>query len=94
MIHLLKLAVSCGRWSRQGPTWSSIEYGGKWKALHYMLKRVYSPILVSGYRDAATDMVYLHLTRYPRTSPHRQLTYKQRGPQYTYRLPRRFYMLC
>ena len=51
-------------WCRQGPTWSSIEYGGKWKALHYMLRRVYSPVLLSGYRDYATDMVHIYLTRY------------------------------
>ncbi|MFW5932914.1 MAG: beta-mannosidase [Candidatus Hadarchaeota archaeon] len=28
-------------------SWSSIEYRGKWKALHYMAKRFYSPVLVS-----------------------------------------------
>lgn len=28
-------------------SWSSIEYGGRWKALHYVVKRLYSPALVS-----------------------------------------------
>ncbi len=28
-------------------SWSSIEYSGRWKALHYMAKRFYSPLLVS-----------------------------------------------
>jgi beta-galactosidase/beta-glucuronidase len=47
----------------QGPTWSSIEYGGKWKPLHYSLKRIFNPILVSGYKDLLTNVVYVHLTR-------------------------------
>ena len=29
-------------------SWSSIEYGGKWKALHYQAKRFYSPLAVAG----------------------------------------------
>jgi beta-mannosidase len=28
-------------------SWSSIEYGGKWKPLHYMAKRFFSPALVA-----------------------------------------------
>jgi beta-mannosidase len=28
-------------------SWSSLEYGGKWKALHYMAKRFFAPLLVS-----------------------------------------------
>ncbi|MFB6290505.1 MAG: glycoside hydrolase family 2 protein [Candidatus Bipolaricaulia bacterium] len=28
-------------------SWSSLEYGGGWKALHYFAKRFYSPVLVS-----------------------------------------------
>ena len=31
-------------------SWSSLEYGGKWKALHYMAKRFYAPLLVSAVR--------------------------------------------
>lgn len=46
----------------QGPTWSSIEYGGKWKPLHYTIKRVFAPIIVSGYQDAGTGTVFVHLT--------------------------------
>jgi beta-mannosidase len=29
-------------------SWSSIEYGGQWKALQYMIRRLYAPVLVSG----------------------------------------------
>lgn len=33
----------------QGPTWSSIEYGGKWKMLHYFARRFFFPIQVMPY---------------------------------------------
>lgn len=29
------------------PSWSSTDYCGRWKASHYMMKRVYAPVLVS-----------------------------------------------
>lgn len=31
----------------QCASWSSIEYGGEWKALHHMAKRFYAPVLIS-----------------------------------------------
>lgn len=46
----------------QGPTWSSIEYGGKWKPLHYHLRRVFSPVIVSTYEDRATSELHAELT--------------------------------
>lgn len=33
----------------QAPTWSSIEYGGKWKMLHYFARRFFFPIHVVPY---------------------------------------------
>lgn len=30
-----------------GPSWSTIDYHGRWKAAHYALKRLYAPILVT-----------------------------------------------
>eukprot|EP00041_Stephanoeca_diplocostata_P033319 m.1098601 g.1098601 ORF g.1098601 m.1098601 type:complete len:993 (-) comp24314_c0_seq13:202-3180(-) len=30
----------------QAPSWASIEYGGRWKALHYHIKRAYQAIMV------------------------------------------------
>lgn len=33
----------------QAPTWSSIEYGGKWKILHYFARRFFFPIQVIPY---------------------------------------------
>lgn len=32
-------------------SWSSIEYGGKWKPLHYRLKRAYAPVAVFALSD-------------------------------------------
>ena len=43
----------------QAPSWSSIEYDGRWKALHYIVKRYYEPILVSAYHMNDTLYVYV-----------------------------------
>lgn len=43
----------------QGPSWSSIEYDGSWKALHYIVKRYNAPILVSAYCVNNTLYVYV-----------------------------------
>lgn len=32
-------------------SWASIDYHGRWKALHYMARRFYAPVLVSGVED-------------------------------------------
>jgi beta-mannosidase len=32
-----------------GFSWSSLEFGGKWKALHFAAKRFFAPLLVSAY---------------------------------------------
>lgn len=31
-----------------GPTWASVDYLGRWKALHYEARRFYAPVMVSG----------------------------------------------
>jgi len=49
----------------QAPDWSSIEYtegGGRWKMLHYIIKKAYQPIIASGYYDNRIDTAYLYLT--------------------------------
>ena len=33
----------------QAPDWASIEYGGRWKLLHYAAKRFFAPVIVSGF---------------------------------------------
>ncbi len=43
-------------------SWSSIDYYGRWKALHYMAKRFYSPLLLSADEDPLTGKVDLYLS--------------------------------
>ncbi len=44
------------------PSWSSIDHTGDWKALHYMARRFYSPVLVSAVEDLDRGIVQLYLT--------------------------------
>jgi len=43
----------------QGASWASIEYGGRWKVLHYLAKDFYAPVIVSSYITKGTLGVYL-----------------------------------
>ncbi|UCD08226.1 MAG: glycoside hydrolase family 2 protein [Dehalococcoidales bacterium] len=43
-------------------SWSSIDYYHRWKALHYMAKRFFSPLLVSGVEDTEKGKVAIHVT--------------------------------
>ena len=43
-------------------SWSSIDYFGNWKALHYMARHFFAPLLVSGLEDAETGTVEIHVT--------------------------------
>lgn len=47
-------------------SWSSIDYYGRWKALHYYAKRFYNPVLVSGYEDGLKG--HIHITNDQMTS--------------------------
>ncbi|TRW99371.1 glycoside hydrolase family 2 protein [Paracoccus sp. M683] len=40
-------------------SWSSLEYGGGWKALHYVTRRFYQPVLVTAQPDPATGDIVL-----------------------------------
>ncbi|XP_077483314.1 beta-mannosidase-like [Amblyomma americanum] len=40
----------------QAPSWASIEYGGRWKMVHYYAKKFFSPIIVSPYVDRSDDL--------------------------------------
>ena len=46
----------------QGPTWASLDYFGRWKALHYMAKDFYTPLLVTGLEDMDAKTVELHVS--------------------------------
>ncbi|KAI5296531.1 hypothetical protein KEM52_000714 [Ascosphaera acerosa] len=38
----------------QAPSWASIEYGGRWKMLHYTAMKAYQPVIVAPFWDQAT----------------------------------------
>ncbi len=43
-------------------SWSSIDYFGRWKALHYMARKFFAPILISGVEDSNKGTVEIHVT--------------------------------
>ncbi len=43
-------------------SWSSLDYLGNWKALHYSAKKFFSPILISGIEDKEKLSVEIHLS--------------------------------
>lgn len=45
----------------QAPTWSSLEYSGKWKMLHYFAKQFLAPLLISPTQEGDNIQVYVVL---------------------------------
>lgn len=45
-----------------GPSWSSLDFEGHWKALHYAARRFFSPLLLSGVEDKARGTVEVIVT--------------------------------
>jgi beta-mannosidase len=43
----------------QAQSWSSIEYGGRWKLLHYSAKNFFAPLLVSAFQESNNITVYV-----------------------------------
>ncbi len=43
-------------------SWASVDYHGRWKALHYMAGHFFAPVLVSGLEDAEKGTVGVHVT--------------------------------
>jgi len=43
-------------------SWSSLDYHGRWKALHHLARRFYAPLLVSGVEDRQKGTVEVHVT--------------------------------
>jgi len=41
-------------------SWSSIDFPGRWKALHYLARHFFAPVLVSGLEDPAAGTVEIH----------------------------------
>ncbi|KAF1374461.1 hypothetical protein PFLUV_G00229340 [Perca fluviatilis] len=42
----------------QAPSWSSIEFGGKWKMLHYFAQNFFAAVLPVGFEDDDTLVIY------------------------------------
>jgi beta-mannosidase len=42
-----------------GASWSSVDYFGRWKALHYQARRFFAPVAVAALRDEGTTRVRL-----------------------------------
>lgn len=59
-----------------GMSWSSVDYFGRWKALHYLARKFYSPMLVSGLEDPKNGTVDLHVTNDLMESAHGKLRWK------------------
>jgi beta-mannosidase len=45
-----------------GASWSSVDYYGRWKALQYMARRFYAPVLVSGQVNTTNQSVAVYVT--------------------------------
>ena len=43
-------------------SWSSLDYDGRWKALHYMARHFYAPLLVSAVPNLEDGSVAVHVT--------------------------------
>jgi len=43
-------------------SWASIDYAGRWKALHYAARRFFAPVLASATFDEKTGIVDIHAT--------------------------------
>jgi len=44
------------------PTWSSIEYDGRWKVLHYAAKHAYEPVIIAPYFNYSTGDLSVWVT--------------------------------
>ncbi|XP_010639888.1 beta-mannosidase [Fukomys damarensis] len=42
----------------QAPSWASLEYGGKWKMLHYFARHFFAPLLPVGFEGE--DVIHIH----------------------------------
>jgi beta-mannosidase len=57
-------------------SWASIDYHGRWKALHYLARRFFAPVLASGFYDPARHAIELHGTSDLQTKLPARLTWK------------------
>ena len=64
-------------------SWSSVDYYGRWKALHYLARRFYAPVLVSGLEDTTNQSVAIHVTNDLLKSSRSRLTWEVTDPKGT-----------
>ncbi|PLB39600.1 beta-mannosidase mndA [Aspergillus candidus] len=46
----------------QAPSWAGIEYGGRWKVLHYVARDIYQPVIVSPFWNYTTGDLSVYVT--------------------------------
>lgn len=44
----------------QGTSWSSVEFSGRWKSLHYFVRREFAPFIISIHEHKASGVVEVH----------------------------------
>ena len=45
----------------QAPSWTSLEYGGEWKVLHYAMRTAYAKLHLSSFYNATNDAIVAHV---------------------------------
>jgi beta-mannosidase len=58
-----------------GQSWSSVDYFGRWKALHYMARKFYAPILVSALENTKNGTAEIFITSDLADTAHGKLTW-------------------
>ncbi len=58
-----------------GMSWSSVDYFGRWKALHYLARKFYAPILVSGLENMKDGTIDIFVTSDLLEAHHGKLTW-------------------
>jgi len=58
-----------------GMSWSSVDYFGRWKTLHYLARKFYAPILVSALENAASGTIDIFVTSDLLETHHGKLTW-------------------
>jgi beta-mannosidase len=59
-----------------GMSWSSVDYFGRWKALHYLARKFYSPVLVSGFENRETGKLDIFVTNDLMEAKHVKVSWK------------------
>jgi len=55
------LTVTTPSCDEQGASWSSMDFGGNWRLLHYTMKKMYAPCLISAHRNRTSGQIEVWL---------------------------------